>query len=223
MIQDAAEVDGRLAPERVRFVFIYINNSPLSLSESIRQDLRALTSRLGQENDLSLSNWAIGSGRVLQLAEWDRQIGWRPISSDTFRGDIESTADSSLPYATMDHQSDKNIPLDAPETGPRPLRFKVCRSTPLQVRIGATAEPPMFGVDDPSAPWPQEDAPYARVSFEPQILVRDSAYRTRSVDMVIETCTRFCDHPFESQGGGRYDSWSQTSAPQPMEVCKWQP
>lgn len=223
MIQDAAEVDGQLSPRRVRFVFIYINNSPLPLSESIRQDLLALTTQLGEQNDLNLSNWAIGSGRVLQLAEWGRQIGWRPISSDTFRGAIESTADSALPYATMDHENDRNISLDGPESGPRPRRFKVCRSTPVSVRIGSTAEPPMFGASDPSAPWPASAPPYIRVSFPPQILVPDAEYRTRRVDMVIEVCTRFCDQPFESQGGGRYDSWSQTAAPQPMEVCKWQP
>lgn len=223
MIQDAAEVDGRLAPQRVRTLFIYINNSPLPLSTELRSDLQSLAGQLGPSNDLDLATWAIGSSQVIQLASWDRRVGWRPIDSDTFIEDIESTAEANLPYATMDHEAERNIPIQPPDSETRTQRFKVCRSTPLPVRIGATAEPPAYDVSDPSVPWPEGGSPYFRVNFEPQILVPAAAYQTRQVSLVIEVCRRFCDHPFKTSGGGIYDSWSQTEAPRPLEVCKWQP
>lgn len=223
MIQDAAEIDGRLAPRRVRFVFIYINNSPLPLAGALRESLRSLVTELGPQNDLALSNWAIGSNRVVELTAWNRQVGWRPISSDTFLGQISSVAAATVPFATMDHTDDTDVPIEAPEEGPRPRRFKVCRSTPRQVTLGTNQNSKTYTVDDPSIPWPEGSQPYFEVSFPPQILVPAAEYVTRRVDLVIEVCRRFCSHRFKSQGGGIYESWSQTSEPQPLEVCKWRP
>jgi len=223
MIREATEVKKKLEPTRIRVLWIYLNNVPLQPDESTVRQLREWTTTLPEEHDLPVYNWAIGSNPVLAAGPWDHRTGWRPVEDDTFVGDIQAFAEDRLPFRTMDHENDRNIPIDKPDAVDDPEAFKICQSTPVPVsRIGVEVGRPDYSPADPHVPWPDTGRPFVQLSLQPQTLVPRLDYRSVRVDFVVEVCERFCDHPFRTRGGAVYDNWKETSGAPPMEVCQWQ-
>ena len=222
MVRRAKEAANTLSPPKVRILWVYINNIDLTPESQIANALRELTGPLATDNDLNFFNWAIGSNTILQSGNWDERTGWRPIENDTFRADIESFAKNHLPFVTMGHESDRELAIGLPKGVSDPVAFKICQSTPVPVRsIGLESGRPIYGINDPHVPWPETGRPYYQVSLSPQDRVAKQAYVKRRVDIVVEVCERFCDHPFQTRGGSVYDNWKKTPGPRAMEVCQW--
>lgn len=222
MIQEATETKQKLDPTRVRVLWIYVNNVPLQPDEQTVTQVRQLTSTLPEENDLPVYNWAIGSNAVLSAGPWDHRTGWRPVEDDTFVGDIQAFAEDRLPFKTMDHEDDREIPIEPPDAADDPKAFKICQSTPVPVsKIGVESGRPEYSPEDPHAPWPETGRPFFQITLQPQILVPKLDYREVQIDLVVEVCERFCDNPFRTRGGAVYDNWKETPGERPMEVCQW--
>jgi hypothetical protein len=113
----------------------------------------------------------------------------------------------------MDHDVLHEVPITLPEGTRPPARFRICQATPPLAAILVDEAPmPADGTYD----WPAGDgAPRYEVDLGAQVAVEDGLYEARQAEIVVETCTRFCEGPFRTNGGNDYESWSGSG------VCQW--
>lgn len=220
--QDAVRVAQNVSPPDVRVMLIYANNIEIEPQDQIEGQLQTWMQGLGPGIDLALFNWAIASNTIVRTANWNYTTGWRPVEDDTLVGDIRSVAENYLPFATMDHEDDREISVEPIEEVESPEAFKICQSTPVPIEgLGVESGSAPYGNEDGYVPWPETGKPFYRVSLPPQYLVAKSEYLERSVEVVVEVCDRYCDHRFLSQGGELYDNWRETPGSRPLRVCQW--
>lgn len=208
----------KLAPQRARFVFVYMNNVDIPPSDRVLQQLLELEGEVATVPHMEMYTIAVGSNIVLNLLPWDRAVGWRPISDKTLLGDIEDWGESSLPFRTMLHTRETPVRINAPVGLVNPEFFKLCHATPDRL------SQVVFGVGDVSLdpfaflPWPESGVPHYMIDLEDQVLVPDFEYTRLKVSVVVEACARFCTFPFRTASGVDVDNWSQ--APR---RCQWSP
>lgn len=211
--QAAAELD----PQRVRLVIVYLNNVDLPPSDRVANQLDEFFFELTTIQNIIPYAYAIGSNLVLELFEWHATLGWQPIDDEIFIEDIKTWGDTTLPFRTMLHEPNTPIRINKPVPAENtPQRFKICAITPEVLSfIGLPASrqltPPIYD----NYVWPTGDNPEYLVDLIPQVLIPNSDYVRTQVSVEIETCERFCDHPFRTASGRDLLSWEGT------EKCQW--
>lgn len=217
MVEAIKQAAGSLEPERVRVVFVYLNNVELPPSQRVADQLFLLTAELALINNILPYTVVVGSNVVMALQEWDSTIPWRPINDPTFFGDIKNWVDANVAFRTMVHDVNTEIVIRQPVPAPRrPKHFKLCTATPNSVYgIGLTPGQTDLPIGLPYYDWPPADEPHYGIVLEEQDLVPFSQYNRQRVSVVIETCDRFCDFPFRQEGGQDYPNWLEIGA------CQW--
>lgn len=233
ILRDADDAVRDAAPEPIKIVWIYVNNLDLPPPADSAAQLGQLIPREEEERRYESITWAIGSSTILTglrsgeaTVSWDLTTGWRPIEDETFRTDIRATAAREMPFFTMQHDADTLVEVIAPP-GTEPEFFKICGSTPEPIGsfgIWSSGFPIDF-------PYPQAVAqrwandggpPYFKLDLEPQVLVTRAEYLPVEIDVIVEVCEAFCNHPFRTRGGEIYPDWRE---PVPggynQEVCQW--
>ncbi len=211
-------------PQDVRVVWLYVNNSRLPVDEELIADLDELSTPPSSQPNLEFFHWSLGYGWARAALGSNAQTGWRPIDDETLEADIDAFADNTLPFLTMKHDSETEVTITRPQGADDPRFFKVCTAQPPYAAVGnAPGQPPEFDATSPAAPWPAADGvePFYTVELIPQHLVEFSSYRNQPVEIVVEVCSRFCDHAFRTAGGRTFDNWTNPPVPRPMEACQW--
>ena len=242
MLQDATS-ELAIQEKPVRIIWIYANNINQAPAQRVLTQILAFQQVLSDNGALETYNLAIGSDFIIKYFQSDglipdgfedvvpelpddpfrRGIGWRPIEDQTFGADIRSWAKSTLPFHSMIHDGRTEIPIRKWIDAVDAQRFKICQSTPFEVRqIGVVS--PIFRYtiyNTSSLAWPQVEDPFFSVDIEPQFLLPKKIYTRQRVDAVIEVCLRFCDSRFQTKTRDIFSSWTETGGPRPMEVCQW--
>jgi hypothetical protein len=248
MLHDAEVKAAAHDPLGVRAVWIYVNNSNLPPDETLFSQLGELlfmapeqpteppTEEPGvpptepppepptEQPHSNIFAWAIGSNAILSSLPWHAEVGWRPIDDETFEADITSVSHNALPFLNMLHIESTEVPITRPAEARDPRYFKICTAQPHYLAIGnRPGEPPTYGATSAAPAWPQqtESLPFYTVDLGEQRLVPFRDYRHTRVEIVVEVCERFCDHPFRSRGGVEYSSWIDPQVARPMEACQW--
>lgn len=213
MIESLKLEAARLEPQKVRMVLVYMNNVELPPSQRVLADLQNFIFEINQIENIVPYGIAVGSNVVLGLTEWNDSIGWRPLTDETFLEDIEAWAKVTLPFRTMVHDTfdtpvQINVPVPAEQD---PEQFKICSSTPGDLEsIGLPASRVLVPPNLDVYPWPSPDTPDYLIRLEPQILLSNRSYLRVRVSIQVETCERFCNHPFRTAGQIDLPSWSDT-------------
>lgn len=242
MLADGQTARSELEPEQTRILWIFVNNIELPPSQRILEQLElfGLALLFGDEFDgripedaelpiddgdidlVSLGStaytWAIGSNVFMGLFPWNVTTPWRPVQDETLRADIRSTARSTLPFATMRHASNTEVPIAAPpDADTRPVAFKICDATPFAVAAIGVRPGVALWTAEQTVQWPEFDdfPPYYQVEIPPQNLVPNAVYARRTQQVVVEVCTAFCEGPFRNRGGEDHPTWRHGS------TCQW--
>ncbi len=217
MLEAIKQAAAELEPQDVRLVLVYINNVDLPPSGRVLAQLEEFLFEIDAIDNIFPYTYAVGSNLVLSLAEWNDSIGWQPIDNEIFIEDLKAWGDFTLPFRTMLHDPTTPVRINVPvpaET--RPRRFKVCAVTPdVLTQIGLPGDVALFPPGLDNYIWPAFDDPEYFVDLQPQILVPSSEYVRTQVSVTIESCERFCDHPYRTASGRDLTSWIDT------EVCQW--
>lgn len=216
IVQALKEQAARLAPQNVRFVIVYMNNVELPPSERILMQLLELGIEIMAVPNALPYTVAVGSNVALSLFEWDRPIGWRPISDQTLFGDIRDWGDATIAFRTTLHDESTEIQINPPVGATNPEAFKICQLTPtLPGGVGYEPGGRLFSLIR-THPWPGQGRPHYTIALPPQILVPFNQYKRDTFSLVVEACTRFCDFPFRTSSGTDLSNWSNVP-----EVCQW--
>lgn len=220
ILQDArADVAGR----DTRLVWTYVNNSQLPPSDELGEDLGDIARGFEDEEELETLVWGIGHEWMEVGAVLDVFTGWRSLGNKTFEADITTFADNHLPFKTMEHDSTTEVDIAPPEGSNEPRYFKVCSAEPAYDAIGdEPGEPPEFDRRSPAIGWPDGDLrPFYTIDLGEQLLVPNVEYEEHRVEVIVETCERFCDQPFRARSGDEYAQWREPEAAPAQEVCRW--
>ena len=204
-------------PTPLRVVLVYMNNVELPPSDRVVQQLLAFAFELSQIDNVLPYTWALGSNVIMALELWDATTPWRPIDDEQFFDDLKGWAETNTPFRTMLHHPDTEVIIRQPvlATG-RPLRFKLCTTTPsLLSGVGPEPGQTIWSPGDVDYEWPRAGQPHYTIELPSQVLVPNRGFQRVVVSTVVETCHRFCDFPFRAQSGRDLPSWSQA------QVCQW--
>jgi hypothetical protein len=213
----------RLEPTNVKLVVVYMNNVELPPSEQVLAQLVALGDELASVDNVDLHSLAVGSNAIIGLFPWSDSIGWRPITDETFFGDIENWSEYHLPFRTTLHDPSTPVRVRAPVGARQPAYFKMCAVTPQAltgVEFGPWSDPVDQALVPPGAltfPWTPEGEPSYTTALPTQVLVSFEEYTRQSSSVVVEVCERFCRFPFRAESGTDYGSWLG------QRECQWAP
>lgn len=217
MLELIKEAAAQLYPQHVRMVLVYINNVDLPPSTRVLEQLDELLIGVSSIDKVSPYGYAIGSNTVLSLTEWNDSTGWRPIDDETFLEDIKAWGDVTLPFRTMLHEPNTPIQINRPVLAEdKPRYFKICDVTPDEISsVGLPSSRVVYPAGLDYYVWPAPDKPDYLITLESQLLVPNTQYTRVRVSVQVETCERFCDHPFRTAGQQDLDNWQDTAR------CQW--
>jgi len=232
ILRDADDAARDASPERIKVVWIYVNNLDLPPPAESASQLADLAVVEEGERSYELLTWAIASTAILSgfrageiPFSWDLATGWRPVEDETFVNEIRATARREMPFFTMRHDDDTLVEVLAPE-GTDPQFFKVCGSTPISltsVGVWSSGFPIEFGYPQaPAQRWGEDGGPpFFKIQLEPQILVTADEYTPVEIDVIVEVCENFCNNPFRTRGGVVFQNWREPAPGLHQEVCQW--
>ncbi len=209
-----------LGDVKTRIVVVYVNNTFVQPSDQVLMQLFLLNEGIADTGDIFL--WGIGSGDGGPI-ELDDFMGWRSIEDRSFAGDITAFAKRTLPFVTVLHDITTMVPLNAPRGATLPPEaFKLCSTQPLNyLLVGSPFDDSWYTKNSQSAPWPTFGAPAYTIDLGEQWLVPWVEYKRLSIQSTIETCDRFCAHPFRDRAGLDHVSWLDVESGSGMGVCAW--
>jgi hypothetical protein len=146
------------------------------------------------------------SGGALTSFQWTLALQFVAIEDPQFQTTISDFVRQILPFKTQIHDDGQILPLMPQQTVQDAAGdpWKVCQASPAITRFLGDV-PVDFSIVAP--PIDPQNPPGFSVVLPPQILVPAPTFAPTTVVIRYEICRRWCDHPYQDQGGGSNDSW----------------
>ncbi|MCB9646058.1 MAG: hypothetical protein H6730_05580 [Deltaproteobacteria bacterium] len=187
-----AAIQAAFGDQRVRILWIYVQNLDLYLPEPLLNSLRQLRSIVRNTTAHGDFMFAISPERVQDQLEPDRQLLWLASEEPLFRASIRSTLTAMWPFTTLQHARTTVVHMTSEGEA---ARFEAYRSCVTSDPVELLGTP----VGRQGARRPDEGGPSYTVALPDQWLVPSGELVRPTVVVEWEACRAYCDRPAPGQ------------------------